>query len=83
MAVGEMPKETLYLSDGRHLVVQWGRDTEQVRIGIDFGIPFTFEGEVGVQTVTSLSVDLSQRMDVNRLITVLRRARDAAYGRDA
>lgn len=65
--------------------VTWN-EGQYVQIGIDLGKPFLFaedsvlSAEDGPER-TSLWFDLS-RPEINRLIKTLRRARDAAYGRD-
>ncbi len=68
--------------------VTWEPD-RHVQLGIDLGKEFAFTADtdaaVGpedeIPVFTALWFDLS-RPEINRLIKALRRARDAAYGRD-
>ena len=87
-----MPKETIH--GGRHAAtidndhpqypirvdVAWGRDHEYVQLST-----LTRDG-FGIKTVDPESPDglwaSLGRADINRLITVLRKARDQAYGAD-
>lgn len=86
-----MPKELIYsapaLQPGHansyvveHLAVGWERD-KHVQIGVVNGPPVELAIN-GVRADPGLWMDLD-RVQINRLIHVLRRARDAAYGADA
>lgn len=78
-----MPKETIArdTSTGTagtmnsELSVVWGRDSQSIQVALDRGI-------VGGKYTTLFS-DVLTRNEVNKMIRVLRRARDAAYGSDA
>ncbi len=68
------------------VTVAWGQG-DQVNIGVDGGQPFWYaddnlnhQGE-DAEPYTALWMSLD-RAEINRLIKALRRARDAAYGRD-
>lgn len=65
-------------------VVSW-YPGQNVQIAVDGGVPFWFDdenlNERDEQPHTSLWMTLD-RHEINRLIKALRRARDAAYGRD-
>jgi hypothetical protein len=72
-----MPKETINdpRNPGRVVEVRWARDVD-VKVGtVDPGKEADDEGR-------GLYADLD-RLGINNLIRVLRRARDAAYGADA
>ncbi len=80
-----MPRESVYGTDPTELAVKvgWDRD-KHVQVGIGGPIEFTFthfpEGVVG-PSYDSLWVTMT-RQGINDLIRHLRRARDAAFGRD-
>lgn len=79
-----MPNEKVYRMEDdtrREVAVVW-RDGS-VDIGVDRGEPFRFLAmPVDVdEEFTGLWMTLD-RHEINRLIKALRRARDAAYGRD-
>lgn len=69
------------------VTIAWYPDRSEVQLGIDLGKPFVFAEDVAsapgeeIANYTSLHMDLS-RHEINRMIKALRRARDAAYGRD-
>jgi hypothetical protein len=82
MEVGVMPKETIYGTDGgpvQHVAVGWTHGGG-VQVGVVNGpeVSLTINGE---SANPGLWMDLD-RGQINRLIRSLRRARDAAYGRD-
>ncbi len=83
-----MPKESVYgtSEDGIAVKVGWSREHEHVQVGIG--------GPVEIQYLEPLPPGVSvagpydgmwvtlDRLGINTLIRHLRRARDAAYGRD-
>jgi hypothetical protein len=93
MEVGVMPKEYLVTEATRRRTDEQGGPTEAIRVGWD-----RYNGWVQIATVemagsdgavekTEGTLDQGQFVDLDRhtlndLIRVLRRARDAAYGRD-
>lgn len=78
MEVGVMPRETIsdLPSDNLAVEVTWGRDSGSVQIATTNQTIDHFALERG------WFKDLN-RDEINRLITVLRRARDQAFGKDA
>jgi hypothetical protein len=99
MGEGEMPKERI---EGRwtensnftlDAAVQWGRDDEEVMLGIVFeprikpGPQTLWEylqtwSDAEKEALNSLWFAIHSRRQVNELIQKLRRARDQAFGRD-
>lgn len=65
-----MPAERISNNDSGpfHVRVAWGRDQPSIQVGVGGNVEERFSN-LG-------------RHDVNRLIQVLRRARDAAFGKD-
>lgn len=88
-----MPKETIACTPTSNTVaVAWGKDMSQVQISTanpDRLVASTVErvGHGGTVTVSEAPFDGwhadLDRESLNRLIRVLRRARDQAFGRDA
>lgn len=74
-----MPVERIYVGDDgpnpRHVDVQWGKDHGSINLG-------TVRDEPDKKDATGQFLDLRERNQVNRLIRVLRKARDQAFGRD-
>jgi hypothetical protein len=93
MEVGAMPKEHIYARDfamqhrdmdGNKVPVDytaaklsWDKDSENVSLAV-----VNMEGDPDGMDPTVKYLNLN-RNGINRLITNLRRARDAAYGKDA
>lgn len=81
-----MPRESVYGSDdsGNAVKVGWERD-KHVQVGVGGPVDFTFTTPLpdGVQAdvYNGLWVTMT-RQGINDLIRHLRRARDAAFGRD-
>lgn len=72
-----MPKERIYLAHGEHNAVVGWDPLGYVQIGIEGAGDYDEE----VTPRPQLWADLS-RHEINALIRVLRKARDAAFGRD-
>lgn len=77
-----MPTERIYVEDpgtsespGKHIHVQWGQDRCDISVGTVHDNPDGTEDK-------AFFVDIVSRTHVNRLIRVLRRARDQAFGKD-
>lgn len=81
-----MPKEVVYLnsaaSDPRQYAIHvgWHRELGQVQIA-SLGGPSGIALDSG--TADGQYVNLDDRAQINRLIRILRQARDAAFGADA
>lgn len=80
-----MPKETVGSDNaGSKLVLQWGREGQ---LGVDLGDTiFHFRKDLDVEHIpeyNSLWFHFESRDDYNKLIRVLRRMRDAQFGKDA
>ena len=92
--VGEMPKEIIgrQPNDDGYVEVRWGRDECAVQLAVK-GPPYWRESLPGVdikidgyafpEHVLDWDVQFRTRGEVNDLIRLLRRARDAAFGKDA
>lgn len=91
---GEMPKEIVRSSTHSvfDVAIRWGRDSNDVQIATALAPDSTFDlkalvdgwyenPETRPETV-GLWADLT-RSDINRLIRLLRKARDTAFGADA
>lgn len=88
--VGVMPKELIYNPNvlaGRveeaveHIAVGWAPDRD-VQIGLTFGSKVALAIDGLPSDFPSVFMDLD-RAAINRLIHLLRKARDSAYGKDA
>jgi hypothetical protein len=77
-----MPSETIYIDaartdePGQHIHLQWGRDYGDINIGTCQDDPQNHGDKAYYATIRT-------RDQVNKLIQVLRRARDQAFGKDA
>jgi hypothetical protein len=80
--MGEMPSETIIHNDDRRLTVQWAKQdaADPTVLVTDWRSDTAPDGSCSDWTPLG-SYDLD-RSDINRLIRVLRRARDQAYGSD-
>lgn len=83
-----MPKEVISSVPGRALIFKWGRETNGGQLGIEFGDDwFSFHSDAvdingTAPEYNSLWVDFETREDYNRAIKILRKMRDAQFGRD-
>ena len=78
-----MPRELIhaaYESDGYSAVVSWGKETSSVQVGLKACAKDDNVILKG-QEYDSLWINMN-REQLNRMIRILRRARDQAYGRD-
>lgn len=82
-----MPRESVYGTDPNNLAVKvgWDRD-KHVQVGVGGPIEFTFTGPLPEGVTVAPGFDslwvTMDRHGINDLIRHLRRARDAAFGRD-
>lgn len=93
MGDGEMPKEMIHTNTGARfgVEVRWGRDSGDIQIATVMGEPLTSEEPQNLVELVAtwkdtihgrgLFADLN-RQQINRLIRVLRTARDQALGKD-
>ena len=84
-----MPKEIIRSHNAdQSLIFKWGRDDYTGQVGVDFGSTwFTFHADRGngVESepeYNSLWFTFETREDYNKAIRILRRMRDAQFGRD-
>lgn len=85
-----MPKETLNGSFGDKVIVGWDKEVGHGQLAVDLGRPFVFTSDLakvgtkeGAEEFSSLYFTFEHRDDYNRLIKLLRKARDGAFGKDA
>lgn len=78
-----MPRETVGDRSGNVVVVSWGRDAETVQVvTVNGGGQMAVIGVEQQEAIDGWYVTLASRSALNRLIGVLKTARDQAFGRD-